>query len=55
WRLGYRTQRWIATGFVSSFAIVLVFRTILQIKTPVSIWLYDQLPSTTRAFMLTYF
>lgn len=55
WRLGYRTKAWIATGFVSSFAVVIAFRTMLQIKTPVSIWLYDQLPSATRAFMLTYF
>ncbi len=55
WRLGYRSARWLATGMVSSFAIVLVFRTFLQIKTPVSIWLYDQLPAAARAFMLTYF
>jgi hypothetical protein len=43
------------TGFVSSFAVVVAFRTLLQIKTPISIWLYDQLPAATRAFMLTYF
>jgi len=54
-RLGYRSPVWILRGLTSSFAIVLVFRTFLQIKTPVSIWLYDQLPSTLRAFMLTYF
>lgn len=55
WRLGYRTLRWLLTGFVSSVAIVLVFRTLLQIKTPVSIWLYDQLPTGMRSFMLVYF
>lgn len=55
WRLGYRSKAWIAIGVASSFAVVVVFRTMLQIKTPVSIWLYDQLPSATRAFMLTYF
>ena len=55
WRLGYRTKSWMLTGFVSSFAVVIAFRTMLQIKTPVNIWLYDQLPSATRAFMLTYF
>lgn len=55
WRLGYRSPRWIAIGLASSFAIVIVFRSFLQIKTPVSIWLYDQLPVTARAFMLTYF
>ncbi len=55
WRLGYRSPRWMLIGFASSFAVVLAFRTFLQIKTPVSIWLYDQLPSAARAFMLTYF
>jgi hypothetical protein len=55
WRLGYRSRRWILTGFLSSLAVVIVFRTGLQIKTPVSIWAYDQLPDALRAFMLTYF
>lgn len=55
WRLGYRTVKWLSTGLLSSFAIVVVFRSFLQIKTPVSIWLYDQLPAAARAFMLTYF
>ena len=55
WRLGYRTRAWMLTGLASSFAVVVVFRSLLQIKTPVSIWLYDQLPHTLRVFMLTYF
>ncbi len=55
WRLGYRSRRWVLTGVASSFAVVIAFRTLLQIKTPGSIWLYDQLPAATRAFMLTYF
>ncbi|WP_420860618.1 tripartite tricarboxylate transporter TctB family protein [Algirhabdus cladophorae] len=55
WRLGYRSRSWLLTGFVTSFAVVIAFRTFLQIKTPISIWLYDQLPAATRAFMLTYF
>ncbi len=55
WRLGYRTLKWLIIGLVASFAIVLLFRTVLQIKTPNSIWLYDLLPSAQRAFMLTYF
>ncbi|MGB1034649.1 MAG: tripartite tricarboxylate transporter TctB family protein [Primorskyibacter sp.] len=55
WRLGYRSLSWLLTGFASSVAVVIVFRTFLQIKTPVSIWLYDQLPDAARAFMLTYF
>lgn len=55
WRLGYRTVRWTLIGLASGFATVVVFRSLLQIKTPPSIWLYDQLPTTIRAFMLTYF
>lgn len=55
WRLGYRSMRWLAIGIASSLAIVLLFRTALQIKTPVNIWLYDQLPDGLRALMLTYF
>ena len=55
WRLGYRTRRWGCISMLSSFAIVLLFRTFLQIKTPGNIWLYDQLPGTLRSYMLTYF
>jgi hypothetical protein len=55
WRLGYRSPRWILTGFLSSVAVVIVFRTFLQIKTPLNIWLYNLLPDALRAFMLTYF
>ncbi|MDJ0614524.1 MAG: tripartite tricarboxylate transporter TctB family protein [Rhizobiaceae bacterium] len=55
WRLGYRTKKWIGISLLSSTAIVLVFRTLLQIKTPVSIWLYDQLPVAIKSFMLSYF
>lgn len=55
YRLGYRSVTWILRSVATGFAIVLVFRTLLQIKTPASIWLYDQLPSAMRTFMLTYF
>lgn len=55
WRLGYRSRLWLMRSFLTSLAIVLVFRTLLQIKTPISIWLYDQLPTALRGFMLTYF
>lgn len=55
YRLGYRSKVWILRSLATGVAIVLVFRTFLQIKTPASIWLYDQLPSAMRAFMLTYF
>ena len=55
WRTGYRTGRWMLTGFLSSLIIVFIFRSFLQIKTPISIWLYDFLPSAMRGVMLTYF
>lgn len=55
YRLGYRSVTWILRSLITSLAIVLVFRTFLQIKTPGSIWVYDQLPTAWRAFMLTYF
>ena len=55
WRLGYRSKKWLFISLLASVTIVVVFRTLLQIKTPGSIWLYDQLPSAMRAFMLTYF
>jgi len=55
WRLGYRTLKWILTGFISSLSVVVVFRSFLQIKTPLNIWLYDQFPAGMRAFMLTFF
>jgi len=54
-RLGYRSKRWIGISLLSSFTIVLIFRTFLQIKTPVQIWLYDQLPVAAKSFMLSYF
>jgi hypothetical protein len=55
YRLGYRSLKWISISMATSFVIVLIFRSGLQIKTPLNIWAYDQLPTTLRAFMLTYF
>lgn len=55
WRMGYRGGRWFLICLGASFAIVLVFRTGLQIKTPVNIWLYSLLPDGARGFMLTWF
>ncbi len=55
YRLGYRSGRWILISMATSFVIVLIFRSGLQIKTPLNIWAYDQLPTALRAFMLTYF
>lgn len=55
WRLGYRGARWMAICAAASFAIVLVFRTGLQIRTPVNIWLYEQLPQGAETFMKVWF
>jgi len=55
WRLGYRGRLWLLRSFSCSVAVVIVFRTLLQIKTPVSIWLYDLMPAPLRGFLLTYF
>ncbi|MEO0402194.1 MAG: tripartite tricarboxylate transporter TctB family protein [Pseudomonadota bacterium] len=55
WRLGYRGFRWMGICLAASFAIVLVFRTALQIRTPVNIWLYDLLPQRVETFMQVWF
>lgn len=54
-RLGYRGWRWAGRSLAAAFGIVLLFRTILQIKTPINIWLYDQLPLSLENFMKVYF
>lgn len=55
WRLGYRGARWMGICLAASFVIVLIFRTGLQIRTPVNIWLYDQLPQEWETFMQVWF
>ena len=55
YRLGYRTKKWIFISLFSSFIVVLIFRTILQIKTPVNIWLYKFFPENLEVFMKIYF
>ena len=54
-RLGYRGWRWMAIALSASFAIVVLFRTLLQIRTPVNIWLYNQLPDGLSLFLKTWF
>ena len=54
-RLGYRGWRWGMIAVASSFAIVVLFRSVLQIKTPVNIWLYNQLPDDLSSFFKTWF
>ena len=55
YRLGYRSVRWVGIALAASFVSVLFFRTILKIKTPVNIWLYNQLPDGLERFMKVYF
>ncbi|WP_415919762.1 tripartite tricarboxylate transporter TctB family protein [Tateyamaria sp. SN6-1] len=55
WRLGYRGVWWMGICCAASLGIVLVFRTGLQIRTPVNIWLYDQLPQGFGTFMKVWF
>jgi hypothetical protein len=54
-RLGYRGWQWAMIAVASSFAIVVLFRSLLQIKTPVNIWLYNQLPGGLSSFFKTWF
>ena len=54
-RMGYRSPRWIGICLLTSLTIVLIFRTGLQIKTPVNIWLYNQMPNEWGGFMKTWF
>ena len=54
-RLGYRGWRWAAIALASSLAIVVLFRSVLQIKTPVNIWLYNQMPDGVALFLKTWF
>lgn len=55
WRMGYRGPRWMGICAGVSLLIVLIFRTGLQIKTPINIWLYDFLPPAASGFMRTWF
>ena len=55
WRMGYKGKRWFVTCLTVSFIIVLVFRTGLQIKTPINVWLYSFLPTGAEGFMQTWF
>lgn len=54
-RLGYRTKKWILKSTICSFIVVIIFRSILQIKTPVNIWLYKYFPENIEVFMKIYF
>ena len=53
-RLGYRGWRPIGGAMLSGVAIVVVFKSFLQVKVPGG-ELYEALPDGLRSFMLTYF
>jgi hypothetical protein len=53
-RLGYSSPRWIAGAVATSVAIVLIFKTFLQVKVPGGM-IYEYLPDALRSFMLTNF
>ena len=55
YRLGYRSLTWIARSAIAAFIVVIIFRSILQIKTPVNIWLYKYFPQNLEVFMKIYF
>lgn len=53
-RLGYRSRGWIAVSAGSAVAIVLIFKTFLQVRVPGGL-IYEYLPAALRSFMLTNF
>ena len=53
-RLGYRRPGILALSVVFGFAVVLLFKTFLQVKVPGG-QIYEVLPTAARSFMLTYF
>lgn len=53
-RLGYRNAKMLLSAAIFGCAVVLIFKTFLQVKVPGGA-LYEFLPTTLRSFMLTYF
>lgn len=53
-RLGYRGWRPIGTAVGLAFVIVIIFKSLLQVKVPGG-KIYELLPDFIRPFMLTYF
>ena len=54
YRLGYRSLKWGFVAALTGFAIVLLFKTFLQVKVPGG-QIYEYLPDGWRSFMLVYF
>ncbi len=53
-RAGYRNWKMLAFAVLTAVAVVLVFKTFLQVKVP-SGEIYELLPDSIRSIMLTYF
>ncbi len=53
-RLGYRTPRHLLAASAAGVVIVVLFKSLLQVKVPGGA-IYEYLPDALRAFMLTYF
>lgn len=53
-RTGYRSPGYLAAAAASALAIVLLFKTFLQVRLPGGA-IYEALPDGLRQFMLTYF
>ena len=53
-RAGYRSRTALVSAAVGAVAIVLLFKTFLQVKLPAG-RLYETLPDGLRQIMLTYF
>ena len=54
YRLGYRGAKMMLSAALFGCAVVLVFKTCLQVKVPGGA-IYEFLPTAARSFMLTYF
>lgn len=54
-RLGYNSLKWQIRTIIATLMIVLTFRTFLQIKTPINIWLYEFFPQNIETFMKIHF
>ena len=53
-RVGYRDRKFFAAAAVVGFAVVVIFKSLLQVKVPGG-QVYESLPDGIRALMLTYF
>jgi hypothetical protein len=53
-RVGYRDRKFIGASVAVGFAVVVIFKSLLQVKVPGG-QIYEFLPDGIRAFMLTYF